>query len=318
MKPVLFASTRPIERAENLKAAFDAYDGGKAFVQTDVYRRHPIIRSGAFDLMVIDEFPNETPGKCIMMWHAIQGGKYIGLDQPHPYYRAERAGLMDYIVTSGSGAVPMFARCSGLPTEKVLALGMPRTDAYVGKRKGDGGTVLAEKKRAWLFAPTWRAKEEPAMPEIDWERLDRMMTDDEMIAVKGHMMTRGLGIGKFRHIIEIPPTEPSSPYLYDCDAVVTDYSSILFDGYLLGKPGVLFEKAKGYTDARGTYMRYPEVYCSRYCTDEEELIDCLRNADGIGEIERVCLRYVADMCDGHAGERIAKLIHALADDAEEA
>ena len=311
MKPVLFASTRPLERAENIRALYDSFGGPKDFVQTNGCRRHEAIRSGAYELMVIDEFPTETPGKCIMIWHAIQGGKHIGLDQPHPYYAEWQKELMDFIVTSGTGAVPMFARCSGLPEEKVLPWGLPRTDGYIGKRKGDGQTVLAG-KRSWLYVPTFRTASETPMPEINWEWLDEQMTDDELIAVKAHTMTGQFGIGQYRHIIEIPSGEPTAPYLMDCDAVISDYSSVIFDGYLLGKPAVLLEKVKGYTETRGMYLKYQEQYCSRYVTNEHDLLGELRAADGLRETERECLRLVADACDGNATQRICRLIQAMA------
>ena len=311
MKTVLFASTKPLERAENIRAVYEAFDGPKDFVQVNGCRRHESIRSGAYDLMVIDEFPSETPGKCIMIWHAIQGGKTIGLDQPNPYYSEKQKDLMDCIVTSGTGAVPMFAKCSGLPEDKVLPLGMPRTDAYIGKRKGDGQTELAQ-MRSWLYVPTFRTASETPMPEIDWEWLDENMADCELIAVKAHTMTGRFDIGQYRHIIEIPSEEPTAPYLMDCDAVISDYSSVIFDGYLLGKPAVLLEKTKGYTETRGMYLKYPEQYCSRYVTNEHDLLNVLRTADRLNKTERECLRLVADACDGNATERICQLIHQMA------
>lgn len=312
MKEVLFASTRPFERCENIHAVYEAYSGPKKFVQVDPWRRHSAIRSGAHDLMVIDEFPTETPGKCIMIWHAIQGGKTIGLDQPNPYYHAWQSNLMDCIVTSGHGAVEMFARCSGLPEEKILPLGLPRTDDYTWKRKGDGYTVLAGKK-SWLYVPTFRVGNETPMEGIDWEWLDSQMADDEMIAVKAHTMTGSLRIGyRYRHIVEIASEEPTAPYLCDCDVVISDYSSVIFDGYLLGKPAVLLEKRKGYTETRGMYMRYPEQYCSRYCTDERQLLRMLREATGLNETEREVIRLVADACDGNATERVCQLIEGMA------
>ena len=310
MKPVLFASSRPLERAENLKAVWDAYKGEKEFVQTNALRLHPAIRSGRYSLMVIDEFPAETPGKCIMMWHAIQGGKKIGLHQPNGYYSMRLAPLMDCIVTSGTGAVKMFAECSGLPEDRVLALGMPRTDAYIGKKKGDGRTPLAQ-KRSYLFAPTFRACGETGFPAIDWDLLDRELTDDEMLIVKPHMVCRPLGVGEHEHVFEVPPDAPTAPYLYDCDAVITDYSSVMFDAYLLGKPVVLFEKVSGYTETRGMYLDYPGQYCSRYCTNEEDLLKTLREANALTETERECVRLLADRCDGHAAERVCTLIDSM-------
>jgi len=313
MKPVLFASTKPLERAENIRAVYEAFDGQKEFVQVNGCRRHPAIRSGKFSLMVIDEFPTESPGKCIMIWHAIQGGKTIGLDQPYPYYHPGQASLMDCIVTSGHGAVPMFARCSGLAEEKILALGMPRTDAYIGKHKGDGQTVLAG-KRAYLYVPTFRTTDETPFPDIDWAWLDGQLNDGEVLAVKAHTMTGSIQLPqRLRHIIGIPSEEPSANYLMDCDVVITDYSSIMFDGYLLGKPAVLFEKRKGYTRTRGMYLSYPDEYCSRYCTDEKALLYFLRTSWDLRSTERSVLHQVADACDGNATERVCMLIKSMAE-----
>lgn len=306
MKPVLFASTRPLERAENIRALYDAFDGPKEFVQVNGCRRHGAIRSGAYDLMVIDEFPTETPGKCIMIWHAAQGGKWIGIKQPHPYFAAWQAPLMTWLVASGTDAVPIYAEETTLPEERILPLGLPRTDAYIGKRKGDGHTILAG-KRSYLFAPTFRTGDEPPMPPIDWEWLDSELRDNEMIAVKAHMVTGRLRIGTYRHIIEIPSEEPSAPYLMDCDAVITDYSSIIYDGYLLGKPAVLLEKQEGYLEARGMCMKYTDEYTTRYARDERTMLELLREADGLNELERESCRRMADMCDGHATE--LSLIH---------
>ena len=111
-----------------------------------------------------------------------------------------------------------------------------------------------------------------------------------------------------RHIIELSNMELSVNCLIDCDVVITDYSSIMFDGYLLGKPAVLFEKKPGYLQTRGMYMQYPDKYCSRYATDESDLLWQVRSADGLTKTERDCMEYVAGCCDGHSIERIIKLI----------
>ena len=311
MKPVLFASVKPLERAENIKAVYDAYHGEKAFVQTNGRREHPAIRSGQYDLLVIDEFPMESPGKCIMLLHGMAGGKTYGIDQPHPYYAAWQAPLIDAFITTGTGTVRMMAKCANLPEDRVLPLGMPRTDGYIGRQKGDGKTVLAG-KRAYLYAPTYRSDAETPLPWIDWGWLDSELTDGEMLVVKPHMATRDrVSFDGYRHIMAISNAEPSAPYLMDCDVVITDYSTILFDAYLLSKPVVLFEKVQGYTQSRGMYLSYPDEYCSRYCSCERELLQMVRSADGLTETERNVIRYVADMCDGHSTERVVDLIHRM-------
>ena len=220
--------------------------------------------------------------------------------------------MITYAITSGTAMVPLVARYSGLQESQVLPLGMPRTDAFVGRHKGDGGTVLAG-KRAYLYAPTYRSPEETPMPEIDWAWLDQNLADGELLAVKPHTMTGHiLPAGRWNHIVELPAYEPSTPYLTDCDVLVTDYSSILFDGYLLGKPGVLFEKSAGYLQTRGMYLDYPVQYTSRYCTDEAALLSMLRGAEGLTKTETDCIKLVASACDGHACERVCDLIRSLA------
>lgn len=320
-KPVLFVSFRPIERAENLRAIYEAYNGDKVHICTydPDYRKE--VLSGKYDLMVIDEFPTITPGTCIMIWHGIQGGKKIGLDQPgSPYFRKDMAKNMTFVIAPSMATMPMWASATGVDLKHILPWGLPRTDAYKGKRKGDGHTVLAEKK-SYLFVPTFRDRGETPFPEIDWDYIDNKLTDDELLAVKVHpwsayhgkdQVTSGVDFSRFKHIRRIFGTDPSTPYLYDADVIVTDYSSIMFDAYLLDKPVVLFEKTPGYTETRGMYMKYPDKYCSRYATNETGLIPLIREAydNGMGYIERKCREIVAEACDGLVCKRICNLIDA--------
>jgi len=310
MKPVLFAGTKPLERAENLKAVYDAWEGEKVFVKVDPWRRHPEIQSGNYDVMVIDEYPTVTPGKAILIGHGIAGGKTGGLLQPHPYFHPSQSSLITFTVTSGTGVVDIVAKTDGISTDKVLPLGMPRTDQYVGKKKGDGGTEFAG-KRVYLYAPTYRAAEETPLPPLDWDWLDRELTDDEVLLVKAHTMTGYLLRDSYRHIVEINSRLPSAPYLYDCDVVITDYSSIMFDGYLLNKPSVLIEKNEGYLRTRGMCMNYPEDYSSRFCITEKAMLELVREADGLNETELECRNRVADCCDGHASARVCDLIRSI-------
>lgn len=307
---VLFAGTKPLNRAENLKAVYDAYDGSKVFVQVDPWRHHPEIRSGKYKVMVCDEFPTESPGIAIMIGHGIAGGKTSGLEQPHPYMSRKDAGLITYCINTSETMRDLVARYTGITREQVLPLGMPRTDVYIGKGKGDGNTELA-KKKAYLYAPTYRTREETPMPDIDWQWLDDNLHDDEILAVKPHTMTKHILSRTYKHIKEFPAYDTSAPYLYDCDVVISDYSTIIFDGYILNKPSVLFDKSKGYLNTRGMYLDYPGQYSSKYCDNEKDLLNLCRSADGLTDVEKDCKKLVAEKCDGHSSERVCELIRSL-------
>lgn len=307
MKPVLFAGTRPYGRAENISALYDYYQGNKKFIELEWHHKHPDITSGNYDVLVIDEFPSQVPKKCILIWHAIQGGKHIGFDQPNPYINNK---LIDYVIAASDGAIPMWAKCTQLSEDKILPLGMPRTDVFIGKQKGDGGTVLAN-KRSYLYVPTFRWPEETPEFILDYDWLDQQLTDKELFVVKAHIVGHSFLNKEYKHIIEVSSTDPSTPYLIDCDIVITDYSSIIFDGYLLNKPSILFSPNFDYINRRGMYMKYPEEYSSKIATNEKELLDLLRSTNAITTIEKSCIERVANKCDGESCARICKLIEEL-------
>ena len=311
-KPVLFVTGlgNSLKRSENLHVIYDAYQGEKKFISAGDPNFINEAESGNYDLMVIDIFPTVKPKRAIMIWHAIQGGKYIGLDDKYTYYKPWYAEKMDRIVAAGRGGVDMFHRCTGVPREKILNLGMPRTDRYFMPRNVEPNPFFIG-KRVYLYVPTFRAWHEAEMPDIDWKYIESHLTDDELLVVKPHPYGKQFELNRFRRIMEAYKMEPSVNFLCSADVVITDYSSIMFDAYLMRKPVVLFEKQKGYVQQRGMYLDYPDQYCSRYATNEQELVRLIRVAEGLTKTELDCVDYVADMCDGHSCERICKLINEL-------
>lgn len=318
-KPVLFTSDRPLGRADNLKAVWDAYDGERVFVQ---YLKDSCkALCDDYSVMVTDEIPkycqNKGKAKIIFVSHGLPGDKKYGLDCT----QAHKAGAsqIDFAVSTGDYCSRQWQRQLGLPPERTISLGMPITDRYVGKRKGHGGTILGEYRRAYLYVPTWRARGNPPLPNIDWHKVDSLLEEDEMIAVKRHMCTEDPLVGEdLKHVREFSNMVPSIPYIIDCDVLATDFSSILFDGYLCGKPSVLvIDGAHDYLFSHGMIEDYPSWYGSRtVCAEgnEEAFVDALRNAWGteLGEVERRCISLVAGVCDGNASMRVADLISRFA------
>lgn len=310
MGKVLFTSRRPLGRCENITAVYNAYGGEKDFIQENWGRPDPRIKSGEFTIMVADDFVPYSPGKLIMLTHGCSGGKSYGLRQPYAYHTKEQAKLIDYVVSTSMDTVPLEAEQHGVPESKVLPLGMPRTDAYFGKKKGDGGTML-ENKRVYLYAPTFRKPFEPRRMELDWLWLDEMLTDDEVFIIKPHMVTGSIFKSRLRHVYQVPSSFPSAPYLIDCDVLITDYSSIMFDAHILGKPVVLIEKENGFVQKRGMSYPYPEGYASRYATNDVELLRLIRAADKPGKEDIACRERNCGACDGHSTERVVELIRRV-------
>jgi len=314
-KPALFVSFRPLERAENLRAIYYAYTGDKKHILSYAPNYRKEVLSGKYDVMVTDDFPYVSPGKTIVIWHGIHGGKTIGLSQPgHPYFSNETSDLITYIISASSRMVNKWSDCTGVPQKRILPLGFPRTDEYIGYTNSKADVTT------YLFVPTFRDKNETPFPDIDWQYLDSHLNDNELLIVKAHpwqsdigtdQVTRGIGNGMFKHICVLSPAGPTTPFLYTADVVITDYSSIMFDAYLLNKPVVLFEKTPGYTDTRGMCFRYPEEYCSFFSRTELELLDKIRYRAKYPYLmpnEKLIKHIVSDRCDGHSCERLCQLI----------
>lgn len=307
---IVFASSRALERAENIKAVYDSYKGEKAFCRLDKYGSGVDIRTGRYDLLVTDEYPSEAHSKVLMINHGITGAKLSGLLMPHPYITDWNSKLLTYATTSGKDMIDIVARECGIDRSRVVPTGMPRTDAYIGKHKGDGHTFLA-KKRSYLFVPTFRGIYDKPMPDIDWKLIDDALSDDEVFVVKAHMLT-GCIVGRpFRHIVEIFGELPSTPYLIDSDVVITDYSSIMLDAMLLDKPVVLFGKDKSFLETRGMNFKYPDDYSSMYCTNETDLVQIIRQANAPDNTAIDCRNRLASACDGHATKRVLDLMESM-------
>ena len=313
---VLFNSSRPLGRCENLTAVWDAWDGPKRFVQVG----YGDMSAYPEDVVVTDEFvAGKRPGQTVVMVeHGPAGGKLYGCDQKRGQYTRERCALVDWFVTSSEHGRAFNASAAGIPVERCPALGFPRTDAYFGRRKGDGGTYLAEYPRAYLYAPTFRAGYDEPLARPDWALLDSLLEDGEALVVKRHMHQRDWFLDRdYAHIGEADSADASAPYLIDCDVLATDFSSILFDAYVLGKPSVLAADAGDpYLESRGMYMDYPADYGSRAVSlagHEREFVELLRDAaeNGMGDAELRCRELTAGACDSRSTVRVIELVRSL-------
>lgn len=293
---VLFTSNRPLERAENLKAVYDAYDGEKRFSK---FRDIEDLHSGRYSLQVTDELTNDTVGKCLYIGHSMGAAKTFGLDQPHPYFH--RPSAITCAIASSLSMVPVVAKQIGISEDQVVPAGMPRTDAYFSAGSGNSEPVN------FLYAPTFRGGRWYPY----WDSLQEHMSPGDSMVVKAHPVTGHLLSREYRRIIEGDSRCPSTPYLMWCDVLITDYSSIMFDAFVMRKPVVLFAKDRqAYLRNRGMYCKYPERYSEYFCDTEKVLMWLAHKAKWNDNFERLREFHVG-ACDGKSTERVIALIRSM-------
>ncbi|MFK4761376.1 CDP-glycerol glycerophosphotransferase family protein [Microbacterium sp. ZW T5_45] len=192
--------------------------------------------------------------------------------------------------------------------------GYPRNDALL---TGDAGAVRAalgigDDERVLLYAPTWRDDRAEMVDFVDPEELARRA--DAVVLVRGH--SRTIDTGRDRagaRVIDVTGYPETARLLLIADALITDYSSVMFDFSVTGRPMYFLvpdlDHYRG--QLRGFYFDLAARAPGPLVRSQDELATAL--ADDAHE-ERYAERYAAWRAqfnardDGHAAERVVARI----------
>lgn len=159
--------------------------------------------------------------------------------------------------------------------DEVRVLGEPRTDVLFSGEPADLTAAARDLlsrlvgdlggSRVVLFAPTWRDGEvDPSIPTgQEWQQIEEFCERRDLVLV---VRPHPLGVGAYRRdsarVRLLPPSlQPESmPLLWGASVLVTDYSSILVDYAVTGRPIVLLAPdLDRYRSSRGLYVDYSEI-----------------------------------------------------------
>ncbi|RZI94929.1 MAG: glycosyl/glycerophosphate transferase [Microbacterium sp.] len=119
--------------------------------------------------------------------------------------------------------------------------GYPRNDILTS---GDADAVRRELgvdpgQRVILYAPTWRDDREQIVDFLDLDRL--AVAADAVVLVRGHSRTLLPGVDAVGpRVIDVTAYPDISRLLVAADALITDYSSVMFDFTVTGRPVFFF------------------------------------------------------------------------------
>ncbi|RBL79437.1 CDP-glycerol:glycerophosphate glycerophosphotransferase, partial [Streptomyces cavourensis] len=204
--------------------------------------------------------------------------------------------------------------------------GYPRNDVYFRATAEDVARIRAELgieegRTALLYCPTVRDYQKGFVPRIDLERMSRELGPDFVLLVRAHhlynadpqlqaLQDRGL----IKDVSKYPVVED---LCLAADALITDYSSIMFDYACLDRPIVSYvDDWEVYSQARGVYFdllsQEPGQTPGATATDEDQLIEVFRS--GAWKDERSTALRTAfrerfvQFDDGHAAERVVRKV----------
>ncbi|UWE13641.1 bifunctional glycosyltransferase/CDP-glycerol:glycerophosphate glycerophosphotransferase [Actinacidiphila bryophytorum] len=216
----------------------------------------------------------------IQTWHG-SALKKMGFDSPEfrTKTKAQQADQQrvldrfDHFLVRTEHDVRTLVPAFRLPDSKIVRSGYPRNDSLVAAAKAEaegGGRVrgaLAEKlgipddRKILLYAPTFRSSPDGAVqkfePPFDVEEFAERFGDRYVLLMRSHYLNNVVLPPSVRgRVIDVSGIHDVTPLYLLADALITDYSSVMFDYALLGRPMLFFAyDLDDYVNGlRGTYF----------------------------------------------------------------
>ena len=199
--------------------------------------------------------------------------------------------------------------------------GYPRNDILV---TGDRGPIrellgIRPDQTAILYAPTWRDDHEEVLVDfLDLPDMARLLGDRYVILLRGHSRTLRAGDNvRVPGVIDVTSYPHTADIFLAADAMITDYSSVMFDFSVTGRPMVFFtpdlDKYRDMT--RGVYFDLEELAPGPVTFTQDEVLAAIRSMEA--DVPRYAERYAAWRAkfnahdDGHVSERVVERLFAL-------
>ncbi len=205
------------------------------------------------------------------------------------------AATWDYLISPNEFSTAIFPRAFAYPGP-VLETGYPRNDVLVNDPGPGAERVrslfgIEPEQRVLLYAPTWRDDQYANKPgeyqsvvHLDIARVREELGDDFVVLVRGHSNTLAHGASVFGEGVVDVTRYPDINDLYAAgDVLVTDYSSVMFDYAVTGKPILyLVPDLADYRDrVRGFYFDFEQEAPGPLLSNTDQVIAALRDLDGV-------------------------------------
>ena len=286
------------------------------------------------DVLNYTEFMDTVPGQqIIQLWHACGAYKKFGFARPDGETGGVRVskGHRKYTaaIVSAEEIRGCYAEGFDIPVDRIHATGIPRTDVFFDAtyKKQAVERVLSKypaiaDKRKILFAPTYRGTR-IADANYDFDQLDpkaflEALGEEYTLLLKWHPamagnLAKGAPYPYERYLDGVTCLDVSDDDITDLmlasDLMITDYSSAIFEYLLTDKPVIYYVyDIEQYAGARGLFFDFEEYLYGETAHDQEELVRAVQAANLMEDRRQQFRDKFMSACDGHATERVRKLI----------
>ncbi|MFC8516592.1 CDP-glycerol glycerophosphotransferase family protein [Streptomyces sp. NPDC057257] len=228
-----------------------------------------------------------------------------------------RVDRWDYNLTSNAHSTQMWERA--FPgAHETLEYGYPRNDVYYTATADDVARIrrelgIPEGRTAVLYAPTHRDYHTGFETGLDLEAFCEEAGEDVVVLLRAHYFyDRGEKRATGR-IIDVTAHRSSEDVCLAADALITDYSSIMFDYANLDRPVVVYaDDWDVYRETRGVYFDLMEHPPGPVARTPGELARIFRDGSWAGpESTAARAAFRERFCgfdDGRAAERVVRRV----------
>ncbi|MEU1124250.1 bifunctional glycosyltransferase family 2 protein/CDP-glycerol:glycerophosphate glycerophosphotransferase [Streptomyces sp. NPDC005899] len=313
------------EDAHTVPAATRVLHPGTYAYWTALARAGYLVNNVNFDRRLV-----KRRGQVFLQTHHGTPLKTMGTDLVH---RPAAAGPMDFeqllrnidkwdfSLSANEHSTLVWERTypSGYTT---LEYGSPRNDVFHRARPAEVAQLrerlaVPPGHTALLYAPTHRDYRRDPHPPLDLVRLVRVLGPHFVVLARSHYLDAasraGTSCPSHPQIIDVTGHPSVEELCLASDALITDYSSLMFDYVNLDRPVVLhLADREAYEAARGTYFDLEAFPPGAVARDQDELHRILATDHWRGP--RAAQRraaFRAHFCpydDGHAAERVVRRV----------
>lgn len=263
----------------------------------------------------------------VQVWHAAGAFKKFGYSVLDKGFGAD-ASLVSRVrihanyslaLVSSSTAAPHYAEAFGQPLDLFTSrLGIPRTDLFARPERREAAAArvrrryaLPADRRVILYAPTFRGEsvgEARYADVLDLGAMHRALGADHVLLLRLHpFVRRGLTIPPelSSFAVDVSGHPDMNELLLVADVLVTDYSSVIYEFALLGRPIVFLAPDEGAYDLeRGFYLDFRRDAPGPILGSTEAVAATIRAGRFDLDRVRAFARASFDVSDGHATERL--------------
>ena len=294
--------------------------------------------------IILDDFFSLTSAmklrkgqELVQLWHGCGAFKKFGFSRMNTGDNIQNInkGYRKYtkVAVTSETVRPCFAEAFDVPEKCVKAVGRPRTDMFFDRNETAEARERVYKafpdlrdKKVVLVAPTYRGRKvEDAHYDFEQLGLDFLAG---CLGNKYHIITKwhpALYSNMMRGICESPVlsgydeknakiTDVSAygdinDLLTVADVLVTDFSSVIFDYFLLDKPVVYFiYDRENYQENRGLYFDFKDYLYGEVAFDRKSLAAAIKAEKTCKSSRHAFKEKFMKSCDGRSTERVIEWV----------